>query len=177
MSKNSNSDLEQKKLRQEENFTDQAKDQSPENWRSLFVVGDDAQSIYSFRGSKIEIILKKFTENYPKTTKLILNQNYRSTQNILDLAEQVLSHNPKQTKKGLFTENKSQIPVYIYTAKNEKDEAEYILRQIYLLYEKSVEKDLNNENSSLDKPVNKSEKDSFSLLLEKLSLDNLDQKL
>ncbi len=101
--------------------------------RSLFVVGDDAQSIYAFRGSKIEIILN-FNDDYTQTKEIVLNQNYRSTQPILDLAEKVLTHNPKQKKKELFTENPEKIDVSYYLAKNERDEAEYIIRQIYSHY-------------------------------------------
>ena len=104
-----------------------------ENERSLFVVGDDAQSIYAFRGSKIEIILN-FEKEYPNTTEIILNQNYRSTQPILDLAEKILTHNPKQKKKELFTENKETLKVSYYMAKNERDEGEYIIRQLFEQY-------------------------------------------
>jgi DNA helicase-2/ATP-dependent DNA helicase PcrA len=101
--------------------------------RSLFVVGDDAQSIYAFRGSKIEIILN-FEKEYPGTKEIILNQNYRSTQPILDLAEKVLSHNPRQKKKDLFTENKDSIKVCYYLARNEQDEAEFIMKKIWEQY-------------------------------------------
>jgi DNA helicase-2/ATP-dependent DNA helicase PcrA len=101
--------------------------------RSIFVVGDDAQSIYGFRGSKIEIILN-FEREYPGTVEIILNQNYRSTQPILDLAEKVLTHNPGQKKKELFTENKLNTKVKFYLAKNERDEAEYIIRQLHKQY-------------------------------------------
>jgi DNA helicase II / ATP-dependent DNA helicase PcrA len=103
------------------------------NTRSLFVVGDDAQSIYGFRGSKIEIILG-FEKIYPNTNEIILNQNYRSNQGILDLAEQVLTHNPHQKKKALFTQRPDATKVKYYLARNEKDEAEFILRQIHQLY-------------------------------------------
>ncbi len=101
--------------------------------RSLFVVGDDAQSIYGFRGSKIEIILN-FEEEYPGSTEIILNQNYRSTQPILDLAEKVLSHNPNQKKKELFTQNKETIDIHYYLAKSERDEAQFIVRKLYDLF-------------------------------------------
>jgi DNA helicase II / ATP-dependent DNA helicase PcrA len=101
--------------------------------RSLFVVGDDAQSIYAFRGSKIEIILN-FHQDYPGCKEIVLNQNYRSTQPILDLAEKVLSHNQKQKKKELFTQNPEKIEVSYCLAKNERNEAEYIIKQIYQHY-------------------------------------------
>lgn len=97
--------------------------------RSLFVVGDDAQSIYGFRGSKVELILN-FHREYPDTKEIILNQNYRSTQPILDLAEKILTHNPNQKKKDLFTENGENIKISFYHATNQTDEAEYIIRQL-----------------------------------------------
>jgi superfamily I DNA/RNA helicase len=108
-------------------------DFNPETSRSLFVVGDDAQSIYAFRGSKVEIILN-FEQVYPGCKEIILNQNYRSTQAILDLAEKVLTHNPHQKKKELFTDNPENIQVSYYLARNERDEAEYIVRQLHEQY-------------------------------------------
>jgi DNA helicase-2/ATP-dependent DNA helicase PcrA len=101
--------------------------------RSMFVVGDDAQSIYGFRGSKIEIILN-FHKQYSGTTEIVLNQNYRSTQPILDLAEKIISHNPSQKKKDLFTDNPEKIDISYYQARNEQGEAEYIIKQIYKQY-------------------------------------------
>jgi superfamily I DNA/RNA helicase len=101
--------------------------------RSLFVVGDDAQTIYGFRGSKVDIILN-FEDVYPTTREIILNQNYRSTQQILDLAEKVLTHNPHQKKKELFTQNEDAVDVKYYLARNERDEAEYIAKQLIDLY-------------------------------------------
>jgi len=100
---------------------------------SLFVVGDDAQSIYAFRGSKIDIILN-FGQEYPGSGEIVLNQNYRSTQPILDLAEMILTHNPRQKKKQLFTDNPEKIDVHYYLARNEKDEAEFMVRTLYRLY-------------------------------------------
>ena len=104
-----------------------------DDFRSLFVVGDDAQSIYGFRGSKIEIILN-FEQQYPGTTEIILNQNYRSTQPILDLAEKILTHNPHQKKKDLFTQNKEDLQVCYYHASNDLAEADFIIRSIYQKY-------------------------------------------
>ena len=105
-------------------------DENPNLKRSLFVVGDDAQSIYGFRGSKIELILS-FHKFYPKVKEIVLNQNYRSTQPILDLAEQVLSHNQDQKKKNLFTNNpQSNLFVHYFLARNERDEAEFIVKKL-----------------------------------------------
>ncbi len=101
--------------------------------RSIFVVGDDAQSIYSFRGSKIEIILN-FEYEYKDTKTVVLNQNYRSTQPILDLAEKIISLNPSQMKKELFTDSPDKMQVKYYLARDERSEADYIMRQINLQY-------------------------------------------
>jgi DNA helicase II / ATP-dependent DNA helicase PcrA len=114
--------------------------------RSLFVVGDDAQSIYSFRGSKIEIILN-FEYEYKNTKTIILNQNYRSTQPILDLAEKIISINPAQKKKELFTENDDKMNVKYYLARNEQAEAEYILKQIHQTYSKTVTTSIDHSES------------------------------
>jgi DNA helicase II / ATP-dependent DNA helicase PcrA len=122
------------------------------NTRSLFVVGDDAQSIYGFRGSKIEIILG-FEKTYPSTTEIILNQNYRSTQPILDLAEQILTHNPRQKKKDLFTDNQSKKQVHYHVARNEREEAEFVLSKINELYVENQ----TQTNISLDKTSAESE--------------------
>jgi superfamily I DNA/RNA helicase len=113
--------------------------------RSLFVVGDDAQSIYSFRGSKIEIILN-FEKEYPGTTEIVLNQNYRSTQPILDLAEKILTHNPHQKKKELYTDNPDNLKVCYYLAKSERDEAEYIIRELWEQYGENQSREIEKDN-------------------------------
>lgn len=110
----------------------------PSHHRSLFVVGDDAQTIYGFRGSRVDIILN-FESVYPSTKEIILNQNYRSTQKILDLAEKILTHNPFQKKKELFTDNEESTDIHYYLARNERDEAEYIVRQLIELYQQEEE--------------------------------------
>ena len=106
---------------------------NPVSSRTLFVVGDDAQSIYAFRGSKIELILG-FGKEFVGAREIVLNQNYRSNQPILDLAERVISHNPGQKKKELFTENPEKIDVHFFAARNQTDEAEYIVRTLEKLY-------------------------------------------
>ena len=121
----------------------------PQSGRSLFVVGDDAQSIYGFRGSQIEIILG-FEKTFPETREIVLNQNYRSTQPILDLAEQVLTHNPHQKQKNLFTTSTKSTKIRYYQAKSEKDEAEYIVRELTKLFDtkkSQTTKNLDDKNS------------------------------
>ncbi len=117
--------------------------------RSLFVVGDDAQSIYGFRGSKVEIILN-FEKEYLNTKEIVLNQNYRSTQPILDLAEQILTHNQHQKKKHLFTDNKEQIEVIHYHATSERDEAEFIIKRLHELYGEPKEINHQTQDSELE---------------------------
>lgn len=137
---NSNSNLSPNSSILSTPFVSQIEDFDPQNARSLFVVGDDAQSIYGFRGSQIEIILN-FEKIYPKTCEIVLNQNYRSTQPILDLAEQVLTHNPHQKKKNLFTQNSQKTKVKYYLAKSEKDESEYIINTLIDIYKKQESQD------------------------------------
>lgn len=97
--------------------------------RNLCVVGDDDQSIYKFRGANIGNILN-FEDDYSDVQKITLDQNYRSTQNILDAANSVISNNKGRMGKSLWTSNGDGNKVYVYTGTNEYDEARYIARQI-----------------------------------------------
>ncbi len=97
--------------------------------RNLCVVGDDDQSIYKFRGADIRNILD-FEKDYSDVQKITLDQNYRSTQNILDAANSVISNNKGRMGKSLWTSNGNGNKVYVYTGTNEYDEARYIARQI-----------------------------------------------
>lgn len=96
---------------------------------NIFVVGDDAQSIYGFRGANMQNILD-FQKDYPKAHVIILEQNYRSTQGILDVAHNVIKLNPFQYEKKLWTNLKEGPKVNLYEAKDEMDEAEFVLKQI-----------------------------------------------
>ena len=97
--------------------------------RNLCVVGDDDQSIYKFRGANIGNILN-FEDDYSDVQKITLDQNYRSTQNILDAANSVISNNKGRMGKSLWTSNGEGNKVFVYTGTNEYDEARYIARQI-----------------------------------------------
>lgn len=97
--------------------------------RNLCVVGDDDQSIYKFRGANIGNILN-FEDDYSDVQKITLDQNYRSTQNILDAANSVISNNKCRMGKSLWTSNGDGNKVFVYTGTNEYDEARYIARQI-----------------------------------------------
>ena len=97
--------------------------------RNLCVVGEDDQSIYKFRGANIGNILN-FEDDYSDVQKITLDQNYRSTQNILDAANSVISNNKGRMGKSLWTSNGDGNKVFVYTGTNEYDEARYIARQI-----------------------------------------------
>ena len=93
--------------------------------RNICVVGDDDQSIYRFRGATIENILN-FEKLYPGTKTIRLEQNYRSTSNILNAANCVIQHNTERKGKTLWTDNGEGDKVQVYTAENEQDEAMHI---------------------------------------------------
>jgi DNA helicase-2/ATP-dependent DNA helicase PcrA len=97
--------------------------------RSLCVVGDDDQSIYKFRGADITNILN-FEKDYADTTIVKLEQNYRSTENILGAASAVVKRNLGRKDKTLWTSRRGGEQVLCYTAVDEKDEARYICRNI-----------------------------------------------
>ena len=96
---------------------------------SLFAVGDDDQSIYGWRGAKVENILQ-FEQDFPNAKTLRLEQNYRSTTNILDAANAVIKNNGTRLGKELWTAGEKGEPVKLYTAYNEQDEARFIIDQI-----------------------------------------------
>ena len=96
---------------------------------NITVVGDNDQGIYSFRGADISNILN-FEKDFPGTKIIKLEQNYRSTKPILDAANAVIKHNPKKYEKELWTENKEGNMPKLHVAKNEYDEASYIVEQI-----------------------------------------------
>ena len=93
--------------------------------RNICVVGDDDQSIYRFRGATIENILN-FEKLYHGTKTIRLEQNYRSTSNILNAANCVIQHNTERKGKTLWTDNGEGDKVQVYTAENEQDEASHI---------------------------------------------------
>lgn len=96
---------------------------------NLCVVGDDDQSIYKFRGATIENILS-FENTFQNATVIRLEQNYRSTQNILDAANAVIEHNTERKGKTLWTQNGTGAMIHLHTAENETDEAERITKTI-----------------------------------------------
>ena len=101
--------------------------------KNICVVGDDDQSIYRFRGANIENILS-FEKQYAGARTIRLEQNYRSTQNILDAANAVIRHNVGRKGKTLWTENGAGEVVTVKTCFNEGDEANYVVGQIMMNY-------------------------------------------
>ena len=93
--------------------------------KNICVVGDDDQSIYRFRGATIENILN-FERYYPGAKVIRLEENYRSTSNILNAANCVISHNTERKGKTLWTKNSEGAPVHVYQAEDERDEASHI---------------------------------------------------
>ena len=93
------------------------------------VVGDDAQSIYSFRGAKIENILS-FQRDYPDAKVFKLEQNYRSTQTIVDAANSIIGHNSKQMKKRCFSAGETGEKIRIIKAYTDREEAEMITSEL-----------------------------------------------
>ena len=94
-----------------------------------FVVGDDDQSIYGWRGAKIEHI-QNFSRDFPSTKIIKLEQNYRSTGNILNAANAVIENNQGRLGKNLWTSGSDGDPLHLYAAFNELDEASYVISRI-----------------------------------------------
>ena len=103
--------------------------------RNLAAVGDPDQSIYSWRYADVRNILD-FERDYPDARTILLEQNYRSMQNILDAAAHVISRNRGRKAKGLWTENQRGVPVTVADALNEQDEALFVVNEIERLVHK-----------------------------------------
>lgn len=96
---------------------------------TLCVVGDPDQTIYSFRGSNVNYILD-FEKDYPHTKTIILNQNYRSTQNILDISNNLIRKNKNRLEKDLFCELEEGSKIIHYSGIDEDSEAEFVMTTI-----------------------------------------------
>ena len=125
-------------------------------YENICVVGDDDQSIYRFRGATITNILS--FENQFRGAKLIrLEQNYRSTQSILDAANAVIAHNRGRKGKKLWTKNETGEKIVVYNAMNESDEANFVAGRIFSMQPKARFKDFcvlyrtNAQSNALEK--------------------------
>ena len=104
---------------------------------NLFVVGDDDQSIYSWRGAKVEN-MQLFQRNFPDHEIVRLEQNYRSTSNILEAANSLITNNSKRIGKRLWTDGIEGEKIKLYSAYNERDEARYVVESIKNSFEKGM---------------------------------------
>lgn len=102
-------------------------------FENICVVGDDAQSIYSFRGANIYNILN-FKKDYPDAVTVSLEQNYRSTQNIVNAANVVISKNVQQFKKNVFSDNEEGDKIKVYRSLSDADEANFVASNIWELH-------------------------------------------
>ncbi|MBI4848138.1 MAG: DUF3553 domain-containing protein [Nitrospirae bacterium] len=101
--------------------------------KNICVVGDDDQSIYKFRGAEVKNI-HSFKKDYSKSKVIRLEQNYRSTQNILNIAGSIIAQNPARMHKKLWTDRGEGEKIFYCTASNEVEEARYIAQTIKELY-------------------------------------------
>ena len=106
-------------------------------YKNICVVGDSDQNIYSWRGADIVNILN-FEEDYPDAKVVLLEENYRSTKNILSVANAVIKKNVQRKEKNLFTENKDGELISIFEAYNDRLEAEFIAERIVELADKGT---------------------------------------
>lgn len=113
--------------------------------RNIFVIGDDWQSVYSWRGADFRNILN-FSKDYPEAKVIKLEQNYRSTQTILDAAQAVISQNEKRSDKTLWSDRKGGLPVTIVECLNEKEEGEFVAREVKGLLKGGMFNGLNSLN-------------------------------
>lgn len=99
-------------------------------FENICVVGDDAQSIYSFRGANIQNILN-FKRDYPDAQVYKLEQNYRSTKHIVEAANSLIKHNKDQLPKNVWTSNKEGEQITVFKAASDTEEGHYVARQIF----------------------------------------------
>lgn len=110
-------------------------------YKNICVVGDPDQSIYAFRGSNYRNILN-FENDYKNAKTIMLEKNYRSTKNILTVANDVIKNNTARKDKSLWTDNEDGEKVYYHRSENEKDEAFYVMTQIKDLMKRSPLKEI-----------------------------------
>jgi DNA helicase-2/ATP-dependent DNA helicase PcrA len=100
-----------------------------EKYKNICVVGDDWQSVYSWRGANFQNILD-FEKDYSDAKAIKLEQNYRSTKTILDAAHHVIKKNENRSEKELWTENVLGVPVLTFEARDEQEEGRFIIKEI-----------------------------------------------
>ncbi|MGA8276588.1 MAG: UvrD-helicase domain-containing protein [Rhodanobacteraceae bacterium] len=95
----------------------------------VFIVGDDDQAIYGWRGARVENV-QHFLRDFPNASTIRLEQNYRSTANILSAANAVIAHNPSRLGKQLWTAGDAGAAIELYAAYNERDEARFVIDRV-----------------------------------------------
>jgi DNA helicase-2/ATP-dependent DNA helicase PcrA len=95
----------------------------------VFVVGDDDQAIYGWRGARVENV-QHFLRDFPDARTIRLEQNYRSSANILGAANAIIAHNPSRLGKELWTAGAAGAPIELYAAYNEQDEARFVVERV-----------------------------------------------
>ncbi len=108
--------------------------------KNLFAVGDDDQSIYGWRGARVENVLS-FEKDFENATVFRLEQNYRSTGNILNAANAVIENNSGRLGKELWTDESEGSPIRLYAANNEIDEARFVVEQIQMWVDNGSRRD------------------------------------
>ncbi|MEK7588538.1 MAG: UvrD-helicase domain-containing protein [Patescibacteria group bacterium] len=122
-----------------------------ENNKNICVVGDADQNIYSWRGANLKNILS-FEKDYKDAKIVTLEQNYRSTQNILEAANEIIKKNKYRPDKNLFTKNAQGEKISLYEAVEESDEADFVATKIIELWDKSVSSVGSNFSQVLGSP-------------------------
>ncbi|MCX7728486.1 MAG: ATP-dependent helicase [Bacteroidia bacterium] len=113
--------------------------QLAKNHQKVCVVGDDAQSIYSFRGADINNIVTNFRKDFPQHKLFKLEENYRSTQHIVEASNAIIKKNKNQIPKKVYTNNSKGEPLFLYACTDENHEAHIIAKEILSLINKGAD--------------------------------------
>ena len=111
------------------------------NNKNVCVVGDSDQSIYAFRGADIRNIIE-FEKDFSNATIIQLDKNYRSSKKILNLANSVISNNPRKVEKNLWTDNEDGLDISSFRFRSEKDEARWVAEEVKSLIDSSKENEI-----------------------------------
>ena len=111
------------------------------NNKNVCVVGDSDQSIYAFRGADIRNIIE-FEKDFSNATVIQLDKNYRSSKKILNLANSVISNNPRKIEKNLWTDNEDGLDISSFRFRSEKDEARWVAEEVKSLIDSSKENEV-----------------------------------
>ena len=111
------------------------------NNKNVCVVGDSDQSIYAFRGADIRNIIE-FEKDFSDATVIQLDKNYRSSKKILNLANSVISNNPRKIEKNLWTDNEDGLDISSFRFRSEKDEARWVAEEVKNLIDSSKENEV-----------------------------------